>query len=168
MSYFYFNVEASELWSKKPGLYDRNGKLLLSAYLLQLNNGVSTPLRLGHHTLYKLPKMQPLELTLVLAATRSMGIGANGTLPWTGLKKEMAYFARVTKRLPPHVYRLLSALRLHSSLMPEQASANAVNAVVMGRKTWDSIPPKFRPLKGRLNIVISRSASSQPLAGGAV
>jgi dihydrofolate reductase len=27
----------------------------------------------------------------------------------------------------------------------------------MGRKTWDSIPPRFRPLKGRLNIVISRS-----------
>jgi len=44
--------------------------------------------------------MQPLELTLIVAATRGMGIGANGTLPWTGLKKEMAYFARVTKRLP--------------------------------------------------------------------
>lgn len=36
----------------------------------------------------------------------------------------------------------------------------------MGRKTWDSIPPRFRPLKGRLNIVISRShdASSGPAA----
>ena len=27
----------------------------------------------------------------------------------------------------------------------------------MGRKTWDSIPPRFRPLKERQNIVISRS-----------
>lgn len=45
----------------------------------------------------------PVELTLVVAATRAMGIGAKGTLPWTGLRKEMAYFARVTKRLPPEV-----------------------------------------------------------------
>lgn len=47
--------------------------------------------------------MLPVELTLVLAATRDMGIGLRGTLPWTGLKKEMAYFARVTKRLPAKV-----------------------------------------------------------------
>ncbi|EFQ28576.1 dihydrofolate reductase [Colletotrichum graminicola] len=79
------------------------------------------------------------ELTLIVAATRNMGIGAKGGLPWAGLKKEMAYFARVTKRLP------------------SQAPPNARNAVIMGRKTWESIPPKFRPLKGRLNIVISRS-----------
>lgn len=31
----------------------------------------------------------------------------------------------------------------------------------MGRKTWDSVPPKFRPLKNRLNIVVSRSAPGE-------
>ena len=45
--------------------------------------------------------MLPVELTLIVAATRNMGIGRAGTLPWTGLKKEMAYFARVTKRVGP-------------------------------------------------------------------
>ncbi|KAI1818841.1 dihydrofolate reductase [Poronia punctata] len=79
------------------------------------------------------------ELTLIVAATRTMGIGKNGTLPWTGLKQEMAYFARVTKR-----------------------SNNHLNAVIMGRKTWESIPPRFRPLKDRLNIIISRSHTLPP------
>ncbi|KAI9853041.1 MAG: dihydrofolate reductase [Thelocarpon superellum] len=50
----------------------------------------------------------------------------------------MAYFARVTKRAP---------------------MASQVNAVVMGRKTWESIPTNFRPLKGRLNVVVSRKPS---------
>ncbi|KAK4165324.1 dihydrofolate reductase-like domain-containing protein, partial [Cladorrhinum sp. PSN259] len=85
--------------------------------------------------------MPPLDLTLILAAASSnMGIGRAGTLPWTGLKKEMAYFARVTKRLPP------------------RAPATARNAVIMGRKTWESIPERFRPLAGRLNVVVSSSA----------
>ncbi|TVY41540.1 Dihydrofolate reductase [Lachnellula subtilissima] len=82
------------------------------------------------------PAMPLPELTLIVAATSKMGIGLRGTLPWTGLKKEMAYFARVTKRAP---------------------SPGAKNTVIMGRKTWDSIPPRFRPLKERQNVVISRS-----------
>ena len=43
-----------------------------------------------------------------------------------------------------------------------KAPPGAINAVIMGRKTWDSIPPRFRPLKDRLNIVITRSAGPSP------
>lgn len=84
------------------------------------------------------------SLTLVLAATPSLGIGKNGGLPWPQLKKEMGYFARVTKRTS------------NSS----QSTLKKINAVIMGRKTWTSIPSKFRPLKDRLNIVITRDVKA--------
>ncbi|KAK4217948.1 dihydrofolate reductase-like domain-containing protein [Rhypophila decipiens] len=105
-----------------------------------------------------MPPPAPLELTLVLAATRDMGIGLHGGLPWTGLKKEMAYFARVTKRIPPSPSSSSSLPSQQDGTAPPAAAMK--NAVIMGRKTWDSIPPRFRPLKGRLNVVISRSAAS--------
>ena len=38
--------------------------------------------------------------------------------------------------------------------------------VIMGRKTWESLPPKFRPLPGRTNIVVTRQAGY--VAEGAV
>ncbi len=53
----------------------------------------------SHSDAGEISNMLPVELTLIVAATRNMGIGRAGTLPWTGLKKEMAYFARVTKRV---------------------------------------------------------------------
>ncbi|KAF7320358.1 hypothetical protein MKEN_00820600 [Mycena kentingensis (nom. inval.)] len=76
------------------------------------------------------------SLTLIVAATKSNGIGHNSKLPWR-LPKEMAYFARVTSNAP----------------------SGACNAVIMGRNTWESIPAKFRPLKNRVNVIVSRNAS---------
>lgn len=73
---------------------------------------------------------------LVVAAGRALGIGKGGGLPWR-LPGDMAYFKELT-----------TATR----------KAGARNAVVMGRATWESIPPRFRPLPGRVNVVLSRSA----------
>lgn len=56
----------------------------------------------------------------------------------------MGYFARVTKRVTP-----------------AQDDEKRVNAVIMGRKTWDSIPERFRPLKGRLNVVVTRNTADK-------
>lgn len=94
--------------------------------------------------------MAPKSLTLVLAATPSLGIGKAGGLPWPQLKKEMGYFARVTKRISPV---RISEDGAASTL---EEKKHRVNAVIMGRKTWDSIPPKFRPLSGRVNVVVTR------------
>merc|ERR1719182_1388761 len=70
------------------------------------------------------------RVSLIFAATPSRGIGKDGNLPWK-LPADLKYFKEVTTR-------------------------GGLNAVVMGRKTWDSIPSKFRPLPGRLNVVVSR------------
>lgn len=98
------------------------------------------------------PRMPPQSkpLTLIVATTADLGIGLKGTLPWPSLKGEMGYFARVTKRVLEEPQNLSTSFPIK-------------NAVIMGRKTWDSIPSRFRPLQGRINIVISRaSAASQP------
>ena len=88
-----------------------------------------------------------VPLTIIVAACQpSLGIGKGGALPWPMLKGEMHYFARVTKQIDP----------------THLTAKNACNAVIMGRSTWNSIPDKFRPLKGRLNIVVS-STMQQPV-----
>jgi dihydrofolate reductase len=73
-------------------------------------------------------------LTIIVAATKSNGIGQKSLLPWR-LPKEMAYFARVTSAAPN----------------------GKMNSVIMGRKSWESIPKKYRPLKERVNVVVSRN-----------
>jgi len=77
------------------------------------------------------------ELTMITAVERSYGIGRNNDLPWN-LQREYAYFTRVTTTVSTR-------------------SPNIMNAVIMGRKNWDSVPVTIRPLPGRINVVISRS-----------
>ncbi len=102
-----------------------------------------------------------VPLTLIVAATTKHGIGKDGALPWPMLKKEIAYFARVTKRIPiPKDTGSVQSDALKSSIL----EGTQRNAVIMGRKTWESIPAKFRPLKDRTNIVIS-SQAREKLAG---
>jgi dihydrofolate reductase len=67
------------------------------------------------------------KLTLVAAVARNGVIGKDNRLPWH-LPEDLAHFKALTTG----------------------------NAVIMGRKTWESLPPKFRPLPQRLNIVVSR------------
>lgn len=77
------------------------------------------------------------RLHLIFARAANGVIGKDGGLPWH-LPEDMAHFRRMTSGHP----------------------------VVMGRKTWDSLPAKFRPLPGRLNIVVTRRSDWS--AGGAL
>eukprot|EP00871_Galdieria_phlegrea_P005648 jgi/Galph1/6084/GphlegSOOS_G4688.1 len=71
----------------------------------------------------------PIELRIIVALNKSNGgIGIEGKLPWT-LKKDLKMFRERTLN----------------------------NPVIMGKKTWESIPSAFRPLPKRLNVVLSHN-----------
>uniref|UniRef100_A0A7N2MZ09 Bifunctional dihydrofolate reductase-thymidylate synthase n=1 Tax=Quercus lobata TaxID=97700 RepID=A0A7N2MZ09_QUELO len=74
---------------------------------------------------------------VVVAATRDMGIGKDGKLPWN-LPSDLKFFEEITVKT---------------------SDPGKKNAVLMGRKTWESIPVEKRPLPGRLNVVLTRSGS---------
>jgi dihydrofolate reductase len=113
-----------------------------------------------------------MTFSVVVAADRRRGIGQDGALPWR-LKGDMRWFRELTTC--PDTGEVLARYRMDTALkdkrtlswdgviariggprpLPEWSPA-ARNAVLMGRKTWDSLPPRFRPLPGRLNGVLSR------------
>ena len=66
-------------------------------------------------------------LGVVWAQTSTGVIGKDGGMPWK-LPEDLRHFSRLTSGHP----------------------------VIMGRKTWESFPDKFRPLPGRTNLVITR------------
>lgn len=67
------------------------------------------------------------RLGLIWAEAHGGVIGAGGGMPWH-VPEDLAHFKQVTLGAP----------------------------VVMGRRTWDSLPERFRPLPGRENIVVTR------------
>ena len=72
------------------------------------------------------------RLHLIWAQAANGVIGREGQLPWH-LPEDLAHFKRTTLGCP----------------------------VLMGRKTWDSLPPRWRPLPGRANVVLTRQTGWQ-------
>lgn len=72
------------------------------------------------------------QIGLIWAEAADGIIGRDGGMPWH-LPEDLAHFKRITHGHP----------------------------VIMGRKTWDSLPPRFRPLPGRSNIVLTRQTDWQ-------
>ena len=68
-----------------------------------------------------------MDIALIYARAANGVIGKDGTMPWH-LPEDLAHFKQLTLGCP----------------------------VIMGRKTWDSLPARFRPLPGRSNTVITR------------
>ena len=68
-----------------------------------------------------------MQVNMIYARAANGVIGKSNTIPWH-LPEDMAHFKRMTTGWP----------------------------VIMGRKTWDSLPPRFRPLPGRSNVVVTR------------
>ncbi|KAH9586705.1 Thymidylate synthase/dCMP hydroxymethylase domain [Trypanosoma melophagium] len=85
--------------------------------------------------------------SVVVAVDENGGIGDGKSIPWN-VPEDMKFFKDMTTKLRG------------KNVSPSLAKRNAV---VMGRKTWESIPPKFRPLKDRLNVVLSRTVTTEQL-----
>ena len=71
---------------------------------------------------------------IIVATDQEGGIGQAGTLPW----------------------RLPGDLKRFKAITTQTQGPGHINAVLMGRKTWESLPAPFRPLPGRLNVVLTR------------
>jgi dihydrofolate reductase / thymidylate synthase len=72
-----------------------------------------------------------MKFNIIVAYDVERGIGKNGQMPWK-IPNDLARFKELTTR-------------------------QSKNCVIMGRKTWESIPQKFRPLQGRTNIILTKS-----------
>jgi dihydrofolate reductase len=80
-----------------------------------------------------------IPINMICAMDLSQGIGFNQNLPWH-LPEDLAHFRVLTT----------------------QARPLSQNAVIMGRKTWESLPNSVRPLPNRFNVVLTHSDIDLP------
>jgi dihydrofolate reductase len=90
--------------------------------------------------------MSDVPFSIVLAVDQNGLIGCENRIPWS-IPEDMKHFRELTTSVKDPSKR---------------------NAVIMGRKTWESLPEQHRPLKGRINIVISHQPASQLTCDGAL
>ncbi len=87
--------------------------------------------------LESLPRPAPARLGVIWAQGSCDGrpgaIGYQGQMPWH-VPEDLRWFQRVTSGMP----------------------------VIMGRRTWESLPEKFRPLPNRTNLIVSRQLADPP------
>ena len=80
------------------------------------------------------------KLNIIVAVDKNNWIWKGWELPWH-ISADLKYFKSMT------------------STSPDESK---LNALIMGRNTWQSIPYTYRPLSGRLNIVLSRNKLELP------
>ena len=78
-----------------------------------------------------------MKFNIIVACCENNGIGKENDIPWN-LKSEMQYFKKITTHTTNPILK---------------------NVVIMGRKTWESIPEKHRPLENRINIVLTKNSN---------
>ena len=97
---------------------------------------------------------------MVVAATvPEFGIGFNGTLFILFCFILFDFILFVLKGSIP--WRIPEDLKFFKQTTTFTKDEEKKNAVIMGRKTWESIPSKYRPLPSRLNIVLTRNTNSE-------
>ena len=83
----------------------------------------------------QIPNKSLMNYKIIVAVDEKGGIGKDNKIPWN-YPEDLQYFSEITK-------------------------GNGKNSVIMGRKTWDSLPKKYKPLPHRNNIVLSKVGYSK-------
>mgnify|MGYP003385910270 FL=1 len=90
----------------------------------------------------------------IAAVDNKNGIAKDGVIPWES-PADLKFFSEKTQNAPEYLYDISDG--------NGNSRYAAYNIVVMGRSTWESIPEKFKPLRGRINVIISTTMTDDSI-----